>query len=242
MKCSHVLIRVLDLHQAVRDYREAGFTVDYATDPAKAQHAHIWFAQGPIIELLTTPRHARCFKWMIDLIAGFGAGRRMIGWAEQGEGFCDLALTTGTADIGPERRRLAQIGIACGRAVRWVRTKPDGNRIRFQFAYPRRPDLPFIVGTYDPPQNPARTDHPNGASGINQIILGAPAADHGLIRQMAGENSALLLEIAPHYGVQSIIVSGLRGELPAHLLHGAVLTGAGMPGLQNPPLLGAGLA
>ncbi len=242
MKCSHVLIRVADLHQAVRDYREAGFTVDYATNPAKAQHAHIWFAHGPIIELLTTPRQARRFKWMIDLIAGFGAGRRMIGWAEQGEGFCDLALTTGTADIRPTRQWLAEAGISCGRAVRWVRTKPDGSRIRFQFAYPHRPDLPFIVGSYDPPQNPARTDHPNGATGIRQIILGAPAADQGLIRKMAGDDPTVRLETSPRYGVQSIALSGLNWVLPAHLLHGAVLTAAGMPGLQNQPPRMMGLA
>jgi hypothetical protein len=67
------LLWVRDLHQAVANFRAAGFEVTYATAETRAQHAHIWFSQGPIIELLTTPRHAWLFKWPIDCLAGRGA-------------------------------------------------------------------------------------------------------------------------------------------------------------------------
>ncbi|MFD2235078.1 VOC family protein [Phaeospirillum tilakii] len=223
MRCSHVLVWVDDLHRAVRDYRHLGFQVDYASEQSKARHAHVWFPQGPILELLTTPGNARHFTWLIDLVAGRGAGRRMVGWAGAGEGFCDMAVLGETADLASVLEDLRRDGVTTGRPVRWVRRRPDGQRTRFQFAYPTRPGLPFLVSPYDPPQHPARSAHPNGARGMTRVRLGVASGDETAVARLVGDDPAVTLEPATTTGVRAIELAGLQHELEPTFLHGAVI-------------------
>lgn len=220
--CSHVLLWVRDLHQAVANFRAAGFEVTYATAEARAQHAHIWFSQGPIIELLTTPRHAWMFKWPIDCLAGRGAGRRMLRWAAHGEGFCDLALLCDDPQLAPRLKGLAACGVRMGRAVNWKRTCADGSHTRFRFVYPRHDRLPFLVTPYTPSQHPAQMTHPNGASGLAAIHLGVHPDDHIALNLLAGTDPLLRLQPADHTGVQAVQITGLAHPLN---LHGAQLLG-----------------
>ncbi|KXX65249.1 VOC family protein [Marichromatium gracile] len=225
-RCSHVLVRVHDLHRAVDDYRRLGFQVDYATARERAQHAHVWFGDGPVIELLTTPANARWFKWPIDLIAGRGAGRRMIGWSARGEGFCDLAVVTDPGLFDATRETLCAAGIPIGRAVRWRRRRADGRETRFSFAYPRDPALPFLVSPYEPRQHPATISHANGAHRLTRVWLGAPVAWHHAIRRIIGDDPTIVLEAAPRSGVRAIELSGLTEPLDPGLLHGAEIRAA----------------
>lgn len=221
--CSHVLLWVRDLHRAVRDYRALGFKVDYATPEPKAQHAHIWFTEGPVIELLTTPRSARWFKWPIELMAGRGSGRRMIRWSEGGEGFCDVAVVTDTHALDRELTALREAGVPVGRAIGWRRTRPDGQQIRFKFAYPANDRLPFIVSPYDPPQHPKENRHPNGARRLSRVRMGVRAEHREAVRRIVGDDPTFVLEPAEVTGVRAIEITGLAAELDPSLLHGAVV-------------------
>ncbi|UVL86289.1 VOC family protein [Pseudomonas sp. B21-028] len=220
--CSHVLIWVRDLHQAVTNFRAAGFQVDYATAQARAQHAHIWFSQGPIIELLTTPRHAWLFKWPIDCLAGRGSGRRMLRWASSGEGFCDLALLCDDQALVPRLKGLTACGVQMGRTVNWRRTCENGSHTRFRFVYPRHDHLPFLVTPYRPNQHPAQRVHPNGATGLASIHLGVHPADHTAINLLAGDDPLLRIQPAEQTGIQAVEIAGLAHPLN---LHGARLLG-----------------
>ncbi|AGP40734.1 hypothetical protein SCE1572_43375 [Sorangium cellulosum So0157-2] len=206
----------------MRDYRELGFKVDYATAERKAQHAHIWFTEGPIIELLTTPRSAKWFKWPIELMAGRGSGRRMIRWSEN-EGFCDVAVVTDTHALDRELTALRNAGVPVGRAVGWRRTKPDGQQIRFKFAYPANDRLPFIVSPYDPPQHPRENRHPNGARRLSRVKMGVRAEDRDAVRRIVADDPTFVLEPAEVTGVRAIEITGLSAELDPTLLHGAVV-------------------
>ncbi|WP_437972543.1 VOC family protein [Sorangium sp. So ce260] len=221
--CSHVLLWVRDLHQAVRDYRKLGFKVDYATAERKAQHAHIWFTEGPVVELLTTPRSARWFKWPIELMAGRGSGRRMIRWSESGEGFCDVAVVTDRHAFDRELTALRKAGVPVGRAIGWRRTKPDGQEIHFKFAYPANDRLPFIVSPYDPPQHPRESRHPNGATRLSRVRMGVRAEHREAARRIVGDDPTFVLEPGEMTGVRAIEITGLTADLDPALLHGAVV-------------------
>ncbi|MDI6412616.1 VOC family protein [Streptomyces albus] len=223
-RTSHVLVRVHDLHRAVQDFRAAGFDVAYATAPErKALHAHVWFPQGPVIELLTTPPGARWMRLPVDLRFGRGAGDRMVRWARQDEGFCDLALLVEHAELAGVTRRLADDGVPCGRAVHWTRRRPDGGETRFAFSYPRAGRLPFLVTPYDPPQHPSGVRHPNGARALTRIVLGVHPDDLRAVRHLAGDAPDLLLEEAPVTAVRAVHLAGLTRPPDPALLHGAVL-------------------
>ncbi|GAA2485647.1 hypothetical protein GCM10023100_06150 [Actinocorallia cavernae] len=223
-RCSHVLLRVHDLTRAVGAFRAAGFEVAYATAPEhKALHAHVWFPDGPVIELLSTPPGARWMRLPVDLRFGRGAGERMVRWARQEEGFCDLALLAADAELATVTAELAGDGVPCGRAVSWTRRRPDGDKTRFAFSYPRSGRLPFLVTPYDPPQHPADVRHPNGATAITRIVLGVRPADLPAVRRLAGDAADLRLEEAPVTGVRAVHLAGLTDPLDPALLHGAVL-------------------
>jgi hypothetical protein len=222
-RCSHVLLWVRDIHRAVGDYRQLGFTVNYATNPDKAQHAHIWFSSGPVIELLTTPKSARFFKWPIEWVAGRGSGRRMLRWPAGGEGFCDVAVATDTPELAPELVELRRAGVPVGRAIPWARTTPAGQRIRFSFAYPENDRLPFIVTPYEPPQHPRDAAHRNGARRLSRVTMGVRREDGEPLRQLIGDDPTFLLQSADVTGVLGIELLGLQAELDPSLLHGALV-------------------
>ncbi|MEQ4715492.1 VOC family protein [Nonomuraea sp. B19D2] len=223
MNCSHVMLKVSDLHQAVRDFRELGFVVDYASAERKARHAHIWFAKGPIIEILTTPPGAELLKWPIDLAFGRGSGTRMTRWARAAEGFCDVAVVTREPDLAEPSQRLRRAGVAMGRAVKWTRSRPDGAQTRFQFAYPRNDRLPFLVSPYDPPQHPAEVAHPNGATGLTGVHMDVSPADRPAFDLIAGDDPVFTPTTADLTRITAIELSGLAGDLDPALLHGGLI-------------------
>lgn len=230
-RCGHVLIRVHDLHQAVADYRAAGFDVRYATREDKAMHAHVWFADGPIIELLTTPRTAPLFRFPLEIAFGRGSGTRMVRWAQQDEGFCDVAVLVDDIDAARASLRAADVPMA--RTVRWTRTRPDGVCARFSFAYPRNDRLPFLVTAYDPPQHPPRVEHANGAIALSTVVLGVGDSDRSAVERIVGEHPGFRLVPAERTGVQAIELAGLSAEPDVALLHGAVIRHASPSGRQS---------
>lgn len=220
-QCSHVLLWVKDIHQAVRDFRELGFTVNYATEEKKAQHAHIWFEQGAIIELLTSPKNARYFKWMIDIFAGRGAGKRMIRWSEEGEGFCDVALIS--SEFDNDLASLNQAGIKTGRVVPWKRTKPNGDQVSFRFVYPRSDRLPFLVSPYEPSQYPPKVEHANGATGIAKVELQVSEQDWHQVQQLINNDAVFSVTKGAITKIKAVKLDGLNTSLDKSLLHGGVI-------------------
>lgn len=222
-RCSHVLVHVEDLGRAVRDYRDLGFEVSYASAEHKALHAHVWFADGPVIELLTTPRGARLMRWPLEVAFGRGAGRRMVRWSRQPEGFCDVAVLVPDEELDQNRARLRAVGVPTGRAVRWTRTRPDGELTRFRFSYPRADRLPFLVTPYDPSQHPSAVSHANGATALCTVVFGVREADLPAVRAVVGDDPLFRLEPAAVTGVRAIELAGLRAALDPARAHGAVI-------------------
>ncbi|ANY08115.1 VOC family protein [Pseudonocardia sp. HH130630-07] len=215
MRCSHVLVKVEDLHRAVRDFRDLGFVVHYATAERRARHAHVWFESGPIIEILTTPPGGRFLRRPLDLAFGRGSGARMIRWARSGEGFCDVALLAEDLD---------RPGV--GRRVDWTRTTAGGATTRFSFAYPRHDRVPFLVTPYDPPQHPATITHPNGATALSRVHLDVAPADRAAFDDLVAAGDDIVVHSAASTGVRAIELAGLTRELDRGLLHGAVVLAA----------------
>lgn len=199
---SHVLVKVTDLDQAVTDFRELGFVVHYASK----RHAHIWFSDGPIIELLTTPPKAEWLEWPINLFWGKGSGTRMARWARAGDGFCDVAVLTDEP---------AGAGVPIGKIIGWKR-----DDVTFRFAYPRNPRLPFLVTPYDPPQHPAEIAHPNGATALTRAVLEVAPDDLAEFERVVGDDPTFKYSAGPTTRITAIELAGLTGDLDPALLHG----------------------
>ncbi|GEK15984.1 VOC family protein [Aliivibrio fischeri] len=220
-RSSHVLIWVKNIHKAVADFRQLGFTVEYVTTEKKSKNALIWFEQGAIIELLTSPPNPQRFKWMIDLFAGRGAGKRMIRWSQQGEGFCDLAVVSD--DFDNDLLALKVSGIKMCRTIPWRRTKPNGDKTKFHFVYPRTDSLPFIISPYQPSQRPDKVDHSNGATSLAKINMTVRKEDWDTVWMLLGQDPVMNLEYGPKTQIQNIELAGLNNSLPTEKLHGTQL-------------------
>jgi hypothetical protein len=221
------MVRVADLHTAVGDYRSLGFEVRYASPIRRAQHAHVWFSNGPIIEIVTAPRLARLYRLPATVFFGRSGAARMMRWTDAEEGFCDLALVTDTvAEFPGVLAGLRAEGVPFGQPINWKRTPPDGPVTRFRFAYPADPRLPFLVSPYEPALHPAQVAHANGAQGISAITIGVRPADRAAFDRITGGDPLLRVEPAEVTGVLGIEIDGLATEPDTVLLHGAVISAA----------------
>jgi Glyoxalase-like domain len=224
LRSSHVLCRVENIRETVRDYEELGFSMTWGSDPEKAQNAMIWFTEGPFVEFFEFPTKLAALRWPVALRFGAGMGRRLHKWSRPGEGWRDLALETDDVDLTATRARLADAGVAVSRIFRHGRTRPDGQRVRYQFVAPSPADLPFVVSSYDPPQRPAHVEHPNGATRISSIRYGVAAGRRAAFDRLVGADPWLRPEPAPTTGVLAVELDGLRSPLDPARLHGIVFT------------------
>lgn len=232
-RCSHILIWVRNLQAAVEDYRRLGFQVHFATNPATASHAHIWFPSGPIIELLTSPSFSRFLKWPIDLWAGRGSGDRMTAWSSGGEGFCDLAVVTEKTSLTGTLDTLRKQGLSTGKVIHWQRKKPGGQAVSFQFVYPCNPALPFLVTPDTPNQTPAECTHLNGATSISRIHFGTSPHDRNHVTQLLASDPLISLSETKKTGVVQIDIAGIERPLDSAFLHGAVISPAHSSGAKH---------
>ncbi|MFJ1729959.1 VOC family protein [Streptomyces sp. NPDC088254] len=227
LRCSHVLCKVDDVRSVVRDYTELGFTVEWGSAPERAHNALVWFEEGPFIEFFQLPPAFRLLKWPMSAVNGVAAGERLVRWARPGEGWRDLALETDDTELAGVHSALRAGQLRVSRVMKGRRTRPDGDRVRYQFLAARPARLPFVVSAYDPPQRPAAVHHPNGARRITRVRMGV--ADHdraafdALTAHVRGDG-LLAVEGAEHTGVIAAELDGLTRPLDPTRLHGAVLT------------------
>ncbi|PJJ05985.1 glyoxalase-like protein [Streptomyces sp. 2333.5] len=229
LSCSHVLCKVDDIRSAVRDYQELGFTVEWGSAPERAHNALLWFERGPFIEFFQLPPAFRLLKWPMSAVNGVAAGDRLARWARPGEGWRDLALETDTTALHGAHRALRTSGSRVSRVMKGRRTRPDGDRVGYQFLATRPARLPFVVSAYDPPQRPTAVRHPNGATHIRTVRLGIADHDRPAFDALAGhlsEEGPLRVEQAPHTGVIDVELAGVDERLDRQKLHGAVFSAA----------------
>ncbi|MCP3801286.1 VOC family protein [Allokutzneria sp. A3M-2-11 16] len=233
LRTSHVLCRVDDIHEAVRNFADLGFSVSWGSDPKKAHNALIWFSEGPFIEFFEFPSKLAPLRWPVALRFGAGMGKRLHKWSRPGKGWRDLALETDDTDLTTTRAQLATRGVDVSRIFRNGRTRPDGRRVRYQMLAPTLVELPFVVSSYDPPQRPAEVVHPNGATGIAAIRYGVSRAQRPHFDRFVRADRWLRPEPALTTGVIGVQLHGLRAELDPAKLHGTVLTPASVEESQS---------
>jgi hypothetical protein len=238
LKCSHILCRVNHISETVRDYEALGFTIQWGSAPKKALNAFIWFEEGPFIEFVQIPKHLTFLIPPLGWIFGRSAAKRWTHWSASSEGWCDVALepksyaNDNALDSGIDRvRKLKEIkqavhqaGIATSRVIHGRRTRPDGNQVRYSLFTTDPLGLPFVVSTYDPPQRPKSIVHPNGATGIKWVKMGAVDEQRHDLETLVQGDSWLNIIPSTQTKVLEVCLAGLTHSLDASLLHGAVFT------------------
>lgn len=169
MEIDHAVVLVEDLDAAIRQWRDAGFTVTPGGVHADGftHNALICFADGSYIELLT-------------FLTTSPTGHR---WERHRRhpGLIDYALAIN--DLPAFVRDLARRGLAYSAISEGGRRRPDGVELRWRSSWPPQSSqgLPFLIEDLTPREwrVPAggHCSHANGAQGIAALDVAVTALD-----------------------------------------------------------------
>ncbi|WP_010694379.1 VOC family protein [Saccharopolyspora spinosa] len=208
-----MLCRIENVQKTVGELAELGFSVAWGSAPDTAHNALVWFEEGPFLEFFTFPSALRLLRWPVAARFGRGMGDRFARWARADGGWRDVALETDDLDLTATRDRLVGSGLGVSRIFRNGRTRPDGQRVDYQFMSPRPAVLPFVVSSYDPPQRPAKITHPNGATAVWAVHYGIRPEHRADYDRLIGEDPWLRPRAATTTGVLEVELAGLTTPL-----------------------------
>lgn len=203
----HVVIRVNDLEEAIRDYSALGFTVVRGGEHPGlgSRNALIAFEDDTYLELITFARRPEVMPKAQRAQQLAAEGRsplecRFLTWESSPEGLVDFALVP--SDIDEVLQRARQAGLKMEGPIPGSRLRPDGQKVAWNLGIPDGFDLPFLCADVTPrelrvPTGEARR-HANGVKGtiglamrvINlpksqeryQMLLGTPATSEATWR------------------------------------------------------------
>jgi hypothetical protein len=190
LKCSHILCKVDNLRDSVAQLEQAGFSVQWGSDPARAHNALVWFEDGPFLEFFELPRGFRWLSYPFGWRFGASAGQRLRSWALAPAGWCDVALEPeryqpdDPLNLANVTQSLHQLALRGSRVIKGHRVAAHGEKVHYRFMTPRDAHLPFIVSHYHPLQRPEHVRHANGARAVSRVDFHLPAASHSQLQQL----------------------------------------------------------
>jgi catechol 2,3-dioxygenase-like lactoylglutathione lyase family enzyme len=254
VRFDHALIFVEDLRAAVRSYSALGFSVvsGGAHDGDPTENALIPLGDGSYLELIAFRRRSTLV--LLKLLARLGLvtrvtrnplSRRFAVRAAGGPGLIDLVVWV--PGLGPAMTAARRAGCLVHGPVSGRRTTPDGQPIAWELGVPDDDELPLLIADTTPRPlrtgSPAAARHPNGASGVTDVVLpvrdaavaetrfrdllGVPGQVEGGRAIMTIGTTRLVLEPNGNASSNRPISLRLGGQMPARLdpkaTHGAVL-------------------
>jgi hypothetical protein len=157
----HLVVVVPDLNGAIMSYTDLGFTVTPGgKHPIGSHNALIAFADGSYIELIAFTARDSPHPWNLLLQKGGG----LIDFCAQSDDLSDTVAS------------FRKAGVKMSEPFPLSRERPDGYTLRWTLSIPQPPwngIVPFLIEDETPREErvPQNTSHPNGASGIANLIL-----------------------------------------------------------------------
>ena len=217
LKSSHILYKVKNIKKAVTTLTDIGFDVQWGKAPEKAHNAHIWFDNGPFIELFQLPTYMYYLFYPFAMLKGKAATKRFHKWAKHPEGWCDIAIEPANKenvfDLSEYQKQLQAQNVSCSKIIPGKRVKPNGELVTYSFMLLEPEYLPFLVSHYNPPQRPKSTIHPNGATGIQSLELKLPADQKENFEALCGNDQFIKPIYSTETGIENVVFTGCDFKL-----------------------------
>ncbi len=208
MRLSHILYKVDDLHQAVKDFEEMGFTVEYGAHPDKAFNALIWFEKGPFIELFKSEPN-KIVNGLLKLFNLKGLISRFKLFQYSDYGWVDYSLEHDRVDLKQEAVKLKELGYVFSKMPA-VRTNIHGIKLKWKLILPADTTFPFFMSAYTPNPRPETITHSNGAKEVKQVVWGTKKNNIPNIRLFSDDQR---LELVEGEGFQKIVIEGWDADI-----------------------------
>lgn len=170
MKLSHLVYKVPNLADAVSNYQNEGFHVEYGSK-VNPHNALIYFSEGPYIELLERVPISATAKLALKIMGKGKAVQRLESWEQGEEGLVDLCLENYADDFKEEEVILKKFSQKYS-TVPSKRHDPKDRILKWKMLFPEERDIPFFMTYFKQDPKPQNFVHPNGTTKIKSVSFG----------------------------------------------------------------------
>ncbi len=193
MKLSHILYKVKDLDEAVKDFEKMGFTVRYGAKKEKAFNALIWFEEGPFIELFTIKKSAKILTFLLNIFGKKALGKRFAYFIDADYGWTEYSIENTKVNLEKENKKLERFGVKYS-TMNGRRTNINGLKLKWKLSIPLDLALPFLMSAYTPNPRPEHIVHKNGAKSVSKVVWATSRKNIDLIKQFTNDERIVLEE------------------------------------------------
>ncbi len=185
MKTSHIIYKVDDLHQAVKEFKKKGFEVEYGTKK-NPYNAIIYFSEGPYLELLASTGMPKIIKRIMRMLGKSRLVDRLNDWDNHKGGPCGVALENYKVDLREEKEILEKYKQGYYEMPS-RRNDSKGRKLRFTCLFPDEMQLPFLMTYFNIDPKPVNFIHPNGIRRIKNISFGTREELIPIIKELSDD-------------------------------------------------------
>ena len=182
MVLSHVIVKVDDLDQAVKEWTDKGYVVEYGKKK-KPYNALIYFKEGPYIELFKCCGIPTFAKKIIKVIGNKNFIHRMNFWDQHEPGIIGIEIENEYDDLKLEAQCLRKYGEKFF-YMKSHRMDTKGRELRFHCIFPDNMKIPAMMSRFSISPKPTTDNHPNGVKGISSIKMGTGEKEMAIIQEL----------------------------------------------------------
>lgn len=191
MKLGHILYKVNDLDEAVKEFTKKGFTVEYGKKK-NPYNALIYFAEGPYLELFHHSGMPSFVKTILKFFGKQALVHRLNTWENAPEGLIAVALENDRFDVDIEQQILDEANLKYFKG-KSGRTDAKGRKLKFRGIMPDDMEIPFFGTKFNiNVRPPIDYVHPNGVKQIKSVSFGTKEKFVPVIKQLCDDDGLKL--------------------------------------------------
>ncbi|MDO5718417.1 MAG: VOC family protein [Tissierellia bacterium] len=205
MKLSHILYKVNDVEEAIKDFEEMGFSICRVGFNPK-----IWFEDETFIELFKFDK-SNFTIGLTKLIGLRGIGKKFEFFRDSDFGIMEYSLEKDHYDLDPENRLLKEMGYKYT-SIKMKKNDESGVKLKWKITFPYDVNIPFYcaIGNFKELGMPKEINHKNGARRIEKLVWGV---DKKYIDDIKALYDDERLELVEGNGFQEIKIKGYDGDV-----------------------------
>jgi len=204
MRSGHLIYKVKNLQEAVKEWEAKGFVVEYGRKE-KPNNALIYFSQGPYIELLENTGIPVIAKVIAKLFGRSKNLERFFYWDECEEGWQGLCIEKDSGDLDEEVNFLAKRGIKGLLLNNLKRIDTKNRELRYRCFFPHGTSFPFLMTYFSIDPKPKNFTHPNGIKEIKKIVFKIAPAQAKILEDLVQDQTLVILEDENENGIVEVI-------------------------------------